>query len=234
MENKIREYEQKIEKLEKKVSDLENYNASLRECLLKNVQFSTKLSNITYEMDCLLVKKGQEIRDLEKKLAETSLRFSQPATNEMLTDFDIELTDDFLDDSNYNESAKEEVNLNNYVKILKCSKLALKKDSNGHFKCPECDYTTNNSKNCERHFSTHHTDEKPFQCKLCEKVFTNQSACIFHIRGHDDRFKLKCTLCDAKFIYPQGLRKHAKIMHNGDGYTRKRRNFQTGKRKLDK
>ena len=93
MENKIREYERKIQKLEKKVSDLENYNAGLRECLVKNVQFSTKLSNITYEMDCLLVKKGQEIRDLEKKLADTSLRFSQPATNEMLTDFDIELTD---------------------------------------------------------------------------------------------------------------------------------------------
>ena len=57
MENKIREYEQKIEKLEKKVSDLEKYSAGLQECLLKNVQFATKLSNITYEMDCLLVKK---------------------------------------------------------------------------------------------------------------------------------------------------------------------------------
>ena len=59
--------------------------------LVKNVQFSTKLSNITYEMDCLLVKKGQEIRDLEKKLEESPMRFSQ---NEMLTDFDIEMTSD--------------------------------------------------------------------------------------------------------------------------------------------
>ena len=58
----------KIEFLERKVRDLENHNAGLREVLLKNVQFSTKLSNITYEMDCLLVKKGREIRDLQEKL----------------------------------------------------------------------------------------------------------------------------------------------------------------------
>ena len=57
MESKIIEYERKIEALEKKVSELEKYSADLRECFLKNVKFSTKLSNITYEMDCLLVKK---------------------------------------------------------------------------------------------------------------------------------------------------------------------------------
>ena len=66
MKNKILEYERKIEALEKKVSDLENYNKNLRDCLLKNVKFSTDLSKITYEMDCLLVKKGKEIRDLKR------------------------------------------------------------------------------------------------------------------------------------------------------------------------
>ena len=60
MKNVIVEYERKIEILEKKVSDLEKRNENLRECLLENVQFSANLSNITYEMDCLLVKKGQE------------------------------------------------------------------------------------------------------------------------------------------------------------------------------
>ena len=88
MENKITEYEKKIEFLEKKVSDLEKYNASLKECLLKNVQFSTKLSNITYEMDCLLVKKGQEIRDLEKKIEQSSKSKPSPT----LMDFDIEMS----------------------------------------------------------------------------------------------------------------------------------------------
>ena len=40
MENKILEYEKKIER---KVSDLEKHNAGLREVLINNVQFSTKL-----------------------------------------------------------------------------------------------------------------------------------------------------------------------------------------------
>ena len=73
--------------LEKKVSDLEKYNASLRECLVQNIQFSTKLSNITYEMDCLLVKKGQEIRDLEKEIEQSSK--SEPSPK--LMDFEMAL-----------------------------------------------------------------------------------------------------------------------------------------------
>ena len=51
MKKSIREYEQKIHFLEKKVADLEEDNAALRQCLVKNFEFSTKLSNITYEMD---------------------------------------------------------------------------------------------------------------------------------------------------------------------------------------
>ena len=231
MENKIREYEQKIEKLEKKVSDLEKYSAGLRECLLKNVQFSTKLSNITYEMDCLLVKKRQEIRDLEKRLEESSLRLIQPATGEILADFDIEMTDDTP--LGYSESTNEKVNLNDYVKTLESEKLKLKEDSNGNFKCPECDYTTNRLNNCERHFRLH-TNEKPFQCKLCEKTFAQKSTCIYHIRGHDDRFKLRCTVCDAKFLEFKYLERHAENEHNGLGCIRKRRIFKTGKRKLGK
>ena len=55
---KIIEYEKKTELLEKKVSDLEKINVKLGETL----------SNVTYEMDCLIAKKDQEIRDLEEKL----------------------------------------------------------------------------------------------------------------------------------------------------------------------
>ena len=71
MEIKISEYERKIEILEKKVANLEKKNTGLRDCLLKNVLFTTKLSNIIYEMDCLLVKMGHEIRKLETELKES-------------------------------------------------------------------------------------------------------------------------------------------------------------------
>ena len=44
MENKIIEYEKKIER---KVSDLEKHNAGLGEVLINNVQFLTKFLDIT-------------------------------------------------------------------------------------------------------------------------------------------------------------------------------------------
>ena len=57
--------------------------------------------------------------------------------------------------------------------------------------------------------------------------------CIDHIRGHDDRFKLQCTVCDAMFIKRQALINHTETWHNGEGYERKRRRFKSGIRKLD-
>ena len=119
MENKINEYEKKIEFLEKKVSDLEKYNASLRECLLKNVQFSTKLSNITYEMDCLLVKKGKEIRDLEKRIEQSSKSKPSP----ILMDFDIEMStpEEQEQDSVASKSGSSEscdLDANDYVETI--------------------------------------------------------------------------------------------------------------------
>ena len=231
MENKIREYEQKIEALEKKIAELENRNAGLHKCLIENVQFSTKLSNITYEMDCLLVKKGEEIRDLEKKLNESSMRISLPVSDEMLTDFDIEMNDDAP--AVIAESRKEGLNANDNVKILEASEPKLKKDSKGYFNCSECNYKTRTTSNFELHHRMH-TGERPFQCKLCDKTFAQKTSCIQHIRGHDDRFKLKCTVCNAKFVHVTSLINHTKKHHDGEGYTRKRRIFKDDKSKRRK
>ena len=93
METKILKYERKIEILEKKVADLENYNAGLRECFLQKVQFSTKLSNITYELDCLLVKRSQQIRDLETKLEKSLAALNSiQSLKPKIEDFDIDMT----------------------------------------------------------------------------------------------------------------------------------------------
>ena len=231
MEIKIREYEEQIAKLEKKVSDLEIHNSGLRECLLKNIQFSTKLSNITYEMDCLLEKKGKEIRNLEKKLEESVMKLSQLITQEILMEFDIKL-EIANDVPSVPESTNSEFNVNDYVVAFPTNKLQVKRNSDGDFKCTECDYKTPQLNTYEAHFRRH-TDEKPFQCKLCERTFVRKGDCIDHIRGHDDRFKLQCTVCDAKFIKRQALINHTETWHNGEGYERKRRRFKSGTRKLD-
>ena len=159
MDQKIFEYEKKIEFLEGKVIDLEKHNAGLREILIKNVQFSTKLSNITYEIDCLLVKKTQEIRDLEKKLAQSLAR-----VDSKIEDFDIDMTtekDDEIEDLN-----SQPVDVYDYVEVFAWKRLELEKDSNGYYNCPECSHRTRNSTNLEDHYRGH-TNEKPFGCKLC-------------------------------------------------------------------
>ena len=219
MENKIKEYENRIEFLEKKVSDLEKYNAGLREILLKNIEFSTKLSNITYEMDCLLVKRGHEIRELEKKIEESLARATACESSSKLTDFDIDMT---FEDHDENDSTAHGPSVNDYVEIFAHTKVDLKKDSNGYFNCSECGYKTSNSSNFENHHRCH-SDEKPFGCKLCRKRYRSKWACMEHIRVHDDRFKLECTVCNAKFIKSGTIIKHCKIMHGGRGYERKRR-----------
>ena len=232
MENKISEYEKKIAFLEKKVSDLEKYNAGLRECLVQNIQFSTKLSNITYEMDCLLVKKGQEIRDLEKKIEQSS----KPEVSPTLMDFEIEMTSEEHNEKDITATkagSPESCDLDpyNYVEtIFTPKKLDLVKESNGYFKCSQCDYKTMNSSTFECHYRCH-TDEKPFGCKLCEKRFRSKSECVSHIRTHDDRFKLKCSVCDARFAESKKIIRHVQKLHNGKGYERKVR--RTFKRKHD-
>ena len=118
MKNKIREYERNIEILEKQVLKLDKENVDLRQCLLRNVKFSTKLSKIIYEMDCLLDNKGREVRDLEKKLEESLTKHSQVGTNEMVMDFDMDLNDeDAIQLETIDDDLKpEDLNVNDYLK----------------------------------------------------------------------------------------------------------------------
>ena len=173
-------------------------------------------------MDCLLVKKGQEIRDFEKNLEESLTRASKSESIPALNDFDIDMNSEDHDDNESTAPNAAPLDVNDYIEKSEYKKLDLEKDSNGVFSCPECDYKSSISCNIETHYRCH-TGERPFGCKLCGKRFKQKSYCIEHIRAHDDRFKLECSICREKFIRSKMIIKHAKEAHNGKGYERKRR-----------
>ena len=56
-----------------------------------------------------------------------------------------------------------------------------KSDSKRRFKCPECEYTTDNRSHLRRHVVTVHSDIKPFKCYVCEKEFARGEKCKYHM-----------------------------------------------------
>ena len=171
-------------------------------------------------MDCLLVKKGQEIRDLEKKLEQSLARVNSVVHDSKIEDFDMDITLEKTDEVEALNSQPPDIN--DHIEVYPFKRPELEKDSNGYYNCSECNHKTKNSGNIEVHYRGH-TGEKPFGCKLCKKRFTSKHACLQHIRGHDDRYKLKCSICDAKFMDSKTILRHVERLHNGKGYERKKR-----------
>ena len=64
MNAEIENYKAKIQFLEKKVLELEKSNSNLSTSLQHQYQFSSKVANIIFDMDCLLTKKNNEIAHL--------------------------------------------------------------------------------------------------------------------------------------------------------------------------
>ena len=230
----IIEYEKKIEYLEKKVSDLEMINLKLGETL----------SNVTFEMESLVTKKEQEIWVLKEKLeqslakipkielnpAEPNLAKPNPAEpspaepNPVFDDFPL---DEILFDPSKCTTIKTESDNElvavpiapvdspqNYLEIFESRKIEIQRDANG-YQCDQCDYKSLLTRNFHQHYRIH-TGDEPFGCMLCKQRFKSRSSCIRHIRGHDDRFKLKCSLCDYTATRTEYIVFHAKKAHNGN------------------
>ena len=107
-----------------------------------------------------------------------------------------------------------------YVINLGQEKVKIPREGDGWsaiYKCPEvtCIYSHKDWAHVREHYKTH-SGEKPYQCKFCDKRFTQRGNCMAHIRTHDDRFKFKCEVseCDAKFAQYRYLKKHSAVEHN--------------------
>ena len=70
--------------------------------------------------------------------------------------------------------------------------------------------------NLPRHQKSH-TDEKPFQCNLCEKTFTRKDSCLAHEKTiHLGEKPFRCQFCEKAFSDRGNCHKHETIIHLGE------------------
>ena len=77
--------------------------------------------------------------------------------------------------------------------------------------CPTCDYKAYRKRHLEHHIIEHHTTERPFECEICGKGFSNERNLKTHQETHDSTRKFECSVCNKKFKNKKHLTVHDKI-----------------------
>ncbi|CAN7994559.1 unnamed protein product [Ixodes pacificus] len=79
----------------------------------------------------------------------------------------------------------------------------------GRFACGYCPYSSNIKCNVVRHERVH-TGEKPFQCRQCNRAFTQSSALLSHRRTHTGERPYPCGRCGRVFSQKSSMQRHRK------------------------
>lgn len=64
------------------------------------------------------------------------------------------------------------------------------------FVCEHCgsEYFTNSA--LKDHYTSAHTDIRPFECDICNKRFIHQRSLRKHAQSHSDERPFSCNLCE--------------------------------------
>ena len=138
---------------------------------------------------------------------------------------DLEIKD--LDnplDSRYDSFNEEPIQPVNHIKVEMSSEEQIDnfkvttKDSDGKFKCAECDLSYNRKNNLNQHIGKVHKGIT-YSCMHCNKEYNQKSHLKRHVLGTHEKQKLtllSCEKCERTFNQRDHLLRHIKNTHNKD------------------
>ncbi|CAG9827899.1 unnamed protein product [Diabrotica balteata] len=83
------------------------------------------------------------------------------------------------------------------------------------FQCTMCLRQFSQKQNLDRHFLTLHKGIKRFQCRICRKRFTAKASLTYHIRVHSGETPFNCKVCLRQFRNIHVLKTHMRL-HTGE------------------
>jgi len=58
-----------------------------------------------------------------------------------------------------------------------------------------------------------HTNEKPYECDVCDKAFRDSSTLAKHMRIHTNEKPYECDVCEKRFSQSSQLKSHVRNVH---------------------
>ena len=84
------------------------------------------------------------------------------------------------------------------------------------YECRVCSKAFKNKALMIRHLNVVHTNERPFECTLCELKFKSSTNLKAHQTSHSNEKKFSCVSCEKQFAYKTSLVQHVKCQHGGE------------------
>lgn len=83
---------------------------------------------------------------------------------------------------------------------------------------PNCGAIFNQRNKLVRHQKTVHSEERPYQCEMCEKTFKRNDGLLGHIRvvHMGQKYSYRCKFCSERFPQQSILNQHVKAIHFND------------------
>jgi len=80
------------------------------------------------------------------------------------------------------------------------------------FECTICNKRFTDGSNCRRHIRKH-LGKRPFQCKICGETFTLNADRKRHMIIHTSKNPFKCPQCDERFAVKNNISRHIRNNH---------------------